>query len=80
MIDIPWLEKLEATEPLITINGVELTLGQRVTVRIALEVFRNVLAAGRDEGQLGPAEVNYMDRLNEIINLPLVRVKLERKG
>ena len=55
-------------EPNITINGVKLSLGQSMTVRVAIEAFATSLSAdGLGTDLLGQKICsNYIDRINEI--------------
>lgn len=54
-------------EASILINGVWLTHGQAMTVRVALEIFANhLIAEGIEVDKLNSA---YLDRINEIRTL-----------
>lgn len=59
-------------EPVITVNGHELSIGQAMALRVAIESFAGELAApdslGEDlHGRL--MQQGYMDRINEVRRL-----------
>lgn len=58
-------------EARITINGVELTIGQSMTLRVALQSFAmNLRKNGLGDDETGKAIAKgYLARLNEINNL-----------
>lgn len=59
-----------SSEPLITIWGKELTIGQSMTIRVAIEVFNDSLNKGLGEDNHGKEMVElYRKRINEIRNL-----------
>lgn len=56
-------------EPRITINGVALTDGQAMTVRVALSSFLMDLQDPEEMEALGPIGPAYFERLTEIFRL-----------
>lgn len=63
----------EDAEPFITVNGVELPLGQRMTMRVALENFRMWLAEPGTLVALGPIGRSYEERAGELSALLTAR-------
>lgn len=58
-------------EPAITINGVELTTAQAMTVRVAITAMQMELHDPEYMRQLGPIGALYQDRLREVMALVL---------
>jgi hypothetical protein len=56
-------------EPEITINGHPLTVGQAMTVRVAVSSFSMQLQDPAFREALGPIAGAYSDRLSEIIHI-----------
>ena len=58
-------------EPLISIFGTDLTQGQAMTIRVALEIFASDLAhEGLGNDEIGQAITNgYLERIKEIRQL-----------
>lgn len=56
---------MTVAEPRITVSGVQLSEGQAMAVRVALELFLMELPKLKDE--LGPAGQGYEDRLREVV-------------
>lgn len=57
------------TEPSITINGVELTMGQATALRVALSCFAVSLDDPEELAQLGEIGLLYRERLGELFRL-----------
>lgn len=58
----------QVPEPQITVNGHELTEGQAMTLRVAMEEFAVILSDKKFAKQLGMVGDNYFDRIEEIRN------------
>ena len=60
-------EKSGFTEAIITINGQTLTMGQSMTIRVAIENFAMCLTSGLGEDETGRAICErYKSRIKEI--------------
>lgn len=58
---------LGSDEPLITVNGIPLTIGQSMTMRVALQCFAMTLCENGIADS--PIEVAYKERVEEINNI-----------
>ncbi len=67
---------MEHREAKITINGVELDLGQSMTVRVAIADFLMELRDPESLERLGPIGPGYLKRLEEIQDMIFISASL----